>query len=229
MYDLDFIYNACGLTDLPPYIDRHRLFNVSLEPATGDVKLYVLDKSERFLYKISSDGISLQYAGDDVDHGADLRILERHLRCQIDPRQIVIDAVEEDIYYVYLDDAETKQSVCFVEAICQVYGVTEVCFLEAMNAINKRQFTSVSDGLSKSAVSLVKVPLRATNPKIYSRPFHSGNGFDLDSKTTAFLSRLCSCDETALSPQLKHMWVATELLSDRMLIVTQDHGLLHKT
>src|SRR5690606_36406811 len=69
MYDLRFAFDECGFADTPAHIDRSRLFNVSLDLASGDVKLYVLDASERFLYKLTRDDITRQYSGDDREHG----------------------------------------------------------------------------------------------------------------------------------------------------------------
>ena len=228
MYDVDFVFRAFGADHLPPAIQKARLFNVSFEPRTGDIKLYVLDASERFLYKLSRDGtITRQYAGDDPQYGGDPRRVIRHFGCQLDFNQVVIDAVEGDTYYLYLDDAGVEQKTRLARAVCGTYGLTEAQLLEAMNAVNKRQFPSLHEALEQQAISLVKVPLTGADVKIYSRPFHSGNGFDIDPVSRAFLLRLYRCEEAGLSRLLRHTWVARELLSDRLLIVTQNHALLH--
>ena len=62
MYDLRFIFDECGFGDVPDYIDRSRLFNVSLDLTSGYLKLYVLDASERFVHKVTPDGITRQYS-----------------------------------------------------------------------------------------------------------------------------------------------------------------------
>lgn len=228
MYDLKFLFEECGFGNLPSYIERRRLFNVSFEPGTGDVKLYVLDRTERFVYKVSAEGITRQYAGDDVEHGGDPRVLVRHLGRRLDFDRIVIDAVEGDVYYLYIEDAGMDQRLRLVEALCATYDVTPECFLATANGINRRQFASVAESLAHHAVSLVKVPLSGRDVKLYSRPFHSGNGFDIDVKTRRFLLRAHGCGETELPALLKHAWVARELHSDRLLLVTQHHSLLHK-
>ena len=228
MYDLDFAFKAFGAEHVPRHIQKARLFNVSFEPRSGDIKLYVLDASERFLYKLSRDGaITRQYAGDDPQYGADPRRIVRHFGCQLDFNQVVIDAVEDETYYLYLDDAGIDQQMRLARAVCRTYRLTEARLLEAVHAVNKRRFPSLRDALEQRAVSLVKVPLTGADVKIYSRPFHSGNGFDIDPVSRAFLLRLYRCEEAGLSRLLRHTWVARELLSDRLLIVTQNHALLH--
>jgi len=228
MYDLNFVFGGCGFDNLPFYIERERLFNVSFEPETGRVKLYVLDRSERFLYKVSATGITRQYAGDDPDHGGYPGRLMRRLGRRVDPRQIVIDAVEEDIYYLYLDDAGVEECLHLVNALCRTFQVTEDRFLETMRSINKRQFSTVAEGLGAHAISLVKVPLSKRGLKIYSRPFHSRNGFDLDDRTREFLCRLYNCEQEHLPALLRFAWVARDVLTDRLLVVTQNHALLHR-
>ena len=59
MYDVSFIFDECGFGELPAEIDRDRLYNVSYELGSGEIKLYVLDQSERFLYKISRSAITV--------------------------------------------------------------------------------------------------------------------------------------------------------------------------
>jgi hypothetical protein len=228
MYDLAFAFNECGFGDAPDYIDRQRLFNVSFDTVTGEVKLYVLDASERFLYKLSADGITLQYAGDDHRHGGDHATLERHLGTKLDEREIVIDAVEEDVYYVYLDDARAQQSLAFFEAVRRVYGISESRMLTAINSIASHDFASVEEAVADKAISLVKLPFSHTGAKIYSRPFLHGNGIDLNARTKAFLARLYACEPAGLSAHLTHLWIAKELDTERTLVVTQRHGLLHR-
>jgi hypothetical protein len=228
VYDVDFVFSAIGADHLTPAIQKARLFNVSFEPRTGDIKLYVLDASERFLYKLSHDSaITRQYAGDDPQYGGDPRRVIRHFGCQLDFHQVVIDAVEGDTYYLYLDDAGIEQKMRLARAVCRRYGLTEAQLLEAVHAVNKRRFPSLRKALEQQAISLVKVPLTGSDVKIYSRPFHSGNGYDLDSVSRAFLRRLHGCGESELSRFLRYIWVARDLLTDRLLIVTQNHALLH--
>jgi len=228
MYDLAFVFEECGFGTVPGYIERERLFNVSFDTASGDIKLYVLDESERFLYKLSTDGITRQYAGDDRQFGGDPGVLTRHLQCNLNEREIVIDAVEDDVYYLYLDDAGPGQSMRLMRAICRTYGTTKSQILESLNLISGRTFDSLEDGLVNKAVSLVKIPFTDSGVKIYSRPFLRGSGFDLNTRTRIFLSRLYGCEEYDLSGFLKHLWVAKEIMTEGISVVTQHHTLLHR-
>ena len=227
MYDLRFIFDECGFGDVPDYIDRSRLFNVSLDLTSGYLKLYVLDASERFVHKVTPDGITRQYSGDDPEHGGDHGRLERHLECKLVEREIVIDAVEDETYYVYLDDAGVEQSLLFLSALCRIHGLTEDAVLTSINTVCGRSYASLAAALTEHAVSLVKVPLTGGGVKIYARPFLHGGRFPLDQKATHFLCRLLACSETELEPRLKHLWVTKEIGSDAIAIVTQRHGLLH--
>lgn len=227
MYDLRFVFDECGFGDVPDYIDRSRLFNVSFDLTSGDIKLYVLDASERFLHKVTRDGITRQYSGDDPEHGGDHGRLERHLKCKLLDREIVIDAVEDDTYYVYLDDAGLEQSRIFTSALCRVHGFADAELLAAINAVCANSFATIDAALAEHAVSLVKVPLAGGEVKIYARPFLHGGRFALDRNATRFLCRLFACTEAELEPRLKHLWVTKEIGSDAVAIVTQRHELLH--
>ena len=227
MYDLRFIFDECGFGDVPDYIDRSRLFNVSFDLTSGYVKLYVLDASERFAHKITRDGITRQYSGDDPEHGGDHGRLERHLGCKLAAREIVIDAVEDETYYVYLDDAGVEQSLLFLTALCRRHGLTESALLQAIDAVCDRSFSNIAAALTEHAVSLVKVPLAGSGVKVYARPFLRGWRFPLDQKATGFLCRLLACEESELEPRLKHLWVTQEVGSGSIAIVTQLHELLH--
>lgn len=228
MYDTSLIFDEFGFTDLPAEIERERLFNVSLDLHTGDIKLYVLDRSERFLYKISREGISRQYSGDDPEYGADPERLNDFLGSDFNPYEIVIDAVEDDTYYVYLDDARMPQLRLFYAAVCRAYGVSEMQLMRSINAVAGRPYSDIDSVIAHKAISLVKIPFSGQDVKVYARPFLHGPGLELDPGVASLLARLCMCDEAALSDELKHAWVATEIKSDRMLIVTQNHALLHR-
>jgi len=228
MYDLSFIYDEFEFIALPAEIERDRLFNVSFDLHTGSVKLYILDSSERFLYKVSTSGITRQYSGDDPDHGGSTERLDLHLGCRFNPREIVVDAVEDDIYYIYLDDAGLQQSLQFFAAICRTYHIEQDQLLRSINAIGNCYYSSVSTAVAAKAVSLVKIPFSGPDVKIYARPFLNGSGFDLNERARVFLKRLYACDDSALAGHLSHAWIATELNRKRMLIVTQYHALLHR-
>jgi len=227
MYDLRFIFDECGFGDVPDYVDRSRLFNVSLDLMSGDIKLYVLDSSERFAHKITRAGITRQYSGDDPEHGGDHARLERHLGMKLLEREIVIDAVEAETYYVYLDDAGLEQSRLFLGALCRAHGLPEDAVLKSINAVCGKSFATIEAALAEHAVSLVKVPLAGGKVKLYGRPFLRGWRFPLDQQATRFLCRLHACAESELEPRLEHLWVTNEIGSGAIAIVTQRHGLLH--
>jgi hypothetical protein len=227
MYDVSFIFDECGFGELPEEIDRNRLFNVSYELGSGDIKLYVLDQSERFLYKVSRTAISRQYAGDDPEEGGDFDRLCRHLDRPFIAREIVIDAVEDDVYYVYLDDAGVEQTMIFLDALAERYLVSKETIISTVNDISGRHYDDLESVAADRTVALVKIPFDDGHPKLYARPFLSGDGVALDDAARAFLARLYACADAELDALLERLWVAKELGTDRILVVTQHHSLLH--
>ncbi|MCJ8338055.1 MAG: hypothetical protein MJK10_06255 [Pseudomonadales bacterium] len=229
MYNLDFIYPYAGITSLPPEIDRARLFNVSFDIDTGDIKLYILDKSERFAHKVSKTGISRQYSGADPEYGADPRRLNAFLGEQFDYRQITIDAVEGDTYYVYMEEGKGPEYQRFVTSYCQRFNISVEQLLNKVSRINNRSYSNLEQCSSARAISMLRIPLDATESKVYAQPFLYGDGFPLNQRTEEFLLQLFSCNTTQLQSKLRHVWVVTEMTTDRTLLVTQYHDLLHKT
>lgn len=227
MYDVSFIFDECGFGELPAEIDRNRLFNVSYELGSGDIKLYVLDQSERFLYKIAHAAIGRQYAGDDPEKGGDFNRLCQYLDRRFDRREIVIDAVEEGVYYVYLDDAGVEQTMLLLNGLAERYLVSPETILATANEISGQHYDDLESAAADRVISLVKIPFDDRHPKLYARPFLRGHGVALDAATRAFLARLYACDDAQLDALLGRLWVAKELGTDRMLVVTQHHSLLH--
>ncbi len=227
MYDLSFIFDECGFGELPSEIDRNRLFNVSYELGSGDIKLYVLDQSERFLYKVSRAGIGRQYAGDDPEEGGDFRRLCRYLDRDFNEREIVIDAVEEGVYYVYLDDAGLGQTMLLLNAMAERFLISPESILVTVNEISGQHYDNLESAAADRVISLVKIPFDERPPKLYARPFLRGDGVPLDATARAFLARLYACEDAELDALLERLWVAKELGTDRMLVVTQHHLLLH--
>ena len=166
-------------------------------------------------------------SGDDPEHGGDHGRLEWHLKCKLLEREIVIDAVEDETYYVYLDDGGVEQSLLFLSALCRTHGLTENAVLQSINAVCGNSYANIAAALTEHAVSLVKVPLAGGGVKVYARPFLRGRRFPLDQKAKHFLCRLLACGEGELEPQLKHLWVTKEIGADAIAIVTQRHELLH--
>ena len=232
MYALAFVFDRGGFDRLPDYVDRSRLFNVSLDVDTGEIKLYILDKSERFAYKVSKRGISEQYAADDPERGADLGLFARHLGYRFNDREIVVDAVEQDMYYVYLDDAGIDQRRLFLHAVCKKHEIEHQTVVDALNAMLGTPFETLEEVVASHIISLVRVPLSGGDVKIYARPYLRGHNLQLDrfgAHVVDFLCRLLRCSEPELPARLKYMWVARNLRTGQQQVVTQYHELLHKT
>ena len=192
---------------------------------TEVVKLYILDQSKSFLYKVSQDGISKQYEATKCQ--ADPNRLSDFLETYIDFRTIELDTVEDDVYYLYIEEAPHADYTGFLQAVSAKFGVDLLRLLAAVNKINQRQVTTLNDCFKNRAVSGVKVPFATGECKLYARPFKTGNGYALDAKAEQFFCHLYDCDPHALSKYLEYLWVSTELLTERLVLTTQYHALLH--
>ena len=171
MYNLDFIYPYSGITSLPPEIDRAKLFNVSFDIDTGDCKLYILDSSERFAYKVSKTAISRQYSGADPEFGADPRRLNAFLGEAFDYRQITIDAVEGETYYVYMEQGTGPQYQRFVNSYCQRFNISTAQLLSKVSRINNHHFSDLEQCCRARAISMLRIPLDGSESKVYAQPF----------------------------------------------------------
>jgi hypothetical protein len=227
MYNLAFIFDECGFGWVPPEIDRSLLYNVSYEPGSGAIKLYVLDESGAFLHKIEPSGtIVRQHAALAV--GADGASLERYLGSAFDFDEIQIDTVEGDSYYLLIEKASPSEYIKFLTLFVEASGITRAQFVDAVNRINQRPVGNIFECCKQLAVSGARVDVSGRGNKIYSRPFRVGNGFELDADTIHFFTRLYGCDTAGLSGPLEHAWVATDLASTRVVVGTQRPGLLHR-
>lgn len=224
-YNQEFIFRECGFDWVPEYVDRNLLFNVSYDLQNDEVKLYVLARSRDFMYKISANAIVKQY--DALMHGADPSRLSQFLGADFDYQDILLDTVEDGVYYLFVEDSTAAQYRKFFRTLCDKFGVTEGRLLSAVNRINRRHSDNLDECSARKAVSLVKVPLLDAGCKVYSRPFLTGNDYELSSKTITFLTRLYDCEEKSLRAHVRHLWVASELHSDRIVISTQHHELVH--
>jgi|GEM_PF-2168173 len=231
MYDLDFIYsyfyNGAGISKLPDEIDPELLFNVSFDIETSDIKLYILDKSQRFAFKVSSSGVSKQYTGADPEFGAQPQRLNHFLNAEIDYRQVTIDAVEGDNYYVYMEEAKGAQYQQFINRYCHRYNITIEQLLTKVSRINHRKFQSLEQCCNARAISMLRIPLDGSPSKVYAQPFLYGEGIPINQRSMQFLLQLFACSTVELKAKLKRVWVASDLKSDRTLLVTQYHDLLH--
>jgi hypothetical protein len=64
--DEDFLYGECGFDWLPESVDRSRLYNVSLNLVTAEIKLYFLHPQGACLYKASGGKVTRQYEASRV-------------------------------------------------------------------------------------------------------------------------------------------------------------------
>lgn len=224
-YDAGFLFDECGFGWVPAHIDRSRLFNVSYEIGSGAIKLYVLDQSASVLYKIASSGITEQHSFPTA--GRDPRALALFLGEEFDFADIVIDTVEDDIFYVYIEPSSPSQYVTFLGAVCRRFGFSKSRLVEVVNRLNRRPVANVFECMQNRSISGAKIPLTGNQMKFYARPFLTGNGFDLDAASEAFLRRLYRCPDGDLTPLLTHLWVSGEIFSDRVVLTTQRHGMVH--
>jgi hypothetical protein len=229
MYDLDFIYPFAGITNLPQEIDRKNLFNVSFDIRTGDIKLYILDKSERFAYKVSKTSISKQYSAADPEFGADPARLNTFLDAHFEYRQITIDAVEGNNYYIYIEEGSNPEYYHFIDKYCQRFNISSTQLLNKVSRINNRDLSNIEQCCHTRGISMVRISLDTNESKIYAQPFLYSNGITLNHHTEQFLLKLFDCKVTELSSKLKHAWLTTEITTDRTLLVTQNHHLLHSS
>ncbi|MBS3952355.1 MAG: hypothetical protein KGZ88_05345 [Methylomicrobium sp.] len=225
MYNNDFIFKECGFDWLPDYLIKDNLFNVSYDIDTEVIKLYILDETKSFLYKISQEGISKQY--EALKFKADPSRLSAFLGVEFDDRTIQIDTVEDNVYYLYIEEAPHADYTGFLDTVCSKFGISKSRFLDTVNRINKRQITNMFECFKYRAVSGVKVPFESDNCKLYSRPFKLGNGYELNDKAKQFMTRLYGCDESDLESRLEYLWVSSELLTNRIVLTTQYHELVH--
>lgn len=225
-YDDHFVFKVCGFDWVPDWIDRSRLFNVSYDFQSQEVKLYFLDSAGDTLFKISDRQIQTQQLANTSNFDAEM--LFSKLGVRFDLRQIVPDTIEGDSYYMYLEPAGALAYSQFLAAVARWTKHSDGQFLDAINHINQRRITGFTDAHKKSAVSLVRLSLhKPAATKLYSRPFLHANGFVLPQHVMDFLCRLYNCAASVLPNFLQHAWISIELGSQRMVIATQRHALLH--
>ena len=226
MYDVRFLIEECGFDWLPDDLDLSLLHNVSYDLATGAVKLYVLDRSRRFLLKLADGKITEQH--EAVSRGVDPSRIEHFLGIDLDPAEIQIDTVEDDAWYLFIEHASPSEYVQLLDAVSAKLAIPRARLVECINRINREPVANAFECLIRRAVSMVKVSFAGGPWKMYSRPYLTGNGFDLDEATTRFLARLHGRAEPDLASAIRHLWVSTELLSDRVVLATQNQALIHE-
>lgn len=226
-YDSEFIFGECGFDWIPEWIDRRLLFNVSYDLGTGEIKLYFLDAARSTIFKVSGRTITKQY--DAVRFNAPPVRLSEFLGAEFDYSDLLLDTVEDDVYYVLLEDTSAAQYLKFFHALSEKFGASEERLIEVINRINKRQVSNLRECHRRTAVSGVKVPFVGRNCKLYARPFLTGNSYELSPGAREFLTRFHGCSAEELPSRIRYLWVASELLSERVVITTQHHALVHKS
>lgn len=225
MYDLRFIFDVCGFGWVPAEVERELLYNVSFEPASAEMKLYVLDRGREFLHKIFSDKtIVKQHRAQPK--GADTEKLAAFLGASFDFEDVVLDTVEGDTCYLLIENSSPSEYNRLLNYLCLKYQISKGDFLQVVNRINRRPTKSMFECCVNRAVSGVRLGLSGKSCKLYSRPFLTGNGFELSESSWAFLQKLYACERKALAEPLKRLWVAGDLFSQRVVIVTQEDSLL---
>jgi hypothetical protein len=227
MYDADFIFGECGFDWIPPWIDRNLLFNASYDLGTGEIKLYFLDAAKSTIFKVSGKTITKQY--DALRFRAPPARLSEFLGAEFDYSDLLLDTVEDDVYYVLMEDTSQPQYLKFFRALCEKFDISEERLIAVVNKINERQVKTLHECYGRKAVSGVKVPFLGRNCKLYARPFLTGNSYELSRGALKFLTRFHGCSEAQLQPRIRYLWVASELLSDRVVVTTQHHALVHET
>jgi len=222
-YNLNYIRKVFS-QELPEYLDLNLLFNVAYSLDNSRIKLYVLATEKSFLYKCSQDGrISRQY--DAAKTKINIERLDNFLGCRLDYRDLVIDTVEENIYYLYCEESGFEQTVRLLEKLQAVYRINSADFFEAVSYLNDRKIVSYSDLYDHRAVSMVKISLCDQNFKIYARPFQTGNNFNLPPNARDFLSGIYDCNKDALPGYISNLWIAYNFGNGQTVISTQNDQL----
>ncbi|HEX8524819.1 MAG TPA: hypothetical protein VF669_21385 [Tepidisphaeraceae bacterium] len=220
-YNLDFVYKKCGFDWIPPQINRALLLNVSYDFGDRSIKLYVHDEARQFVYKIDqSRTITRQYRGDAAGAGADPRRLSEFLGDRFDDSDIPIDAVEGDVYYPLIENSSATAYIRFLDRLCLKFEVPKSQLVEVASRINRQPVANIFECCTRRAISMIKVPTRGGQPKLYSRPFLTGNGFDLPEHSQSFLCRLYDCQLSDLPNHLRFSWVFSEISTSRVGLAT---------
>jgi hypothetical protein len=226
MYNHKFIFKECGFDWLPNYINRDLLFNTSFNIKTGEIKLYFLNENMNLLYKIDRQQITQQYKVEQPQHKQ--KDLNDFLGYQFNPQEIVIDTIEDNVIYIFTENASSRQFMRFVNAVMDKYKISNSEFIQVANRINDYKLNSISDCWLKKTISGFKIPLSGNSCKIYSRPFKTKNNYKFNEETLYFLTRLYDCETSTLLPHIEYMWVSSEFSTERVMVTTQYHELIHK-
>jgi hypothetical protein len=221
------IFEECGFDWVPPHINRDLLFNVSYDLADRAIKLYILDQTRKFLYKIDQNrSITKQF--NALSQSADPTRLSAFLGGKFNYGDILLDTVEDDVYYVYIEHTTPSEYIKLLNYLSMKFGVSKPRLVEVANRINRRQVDSIFECCLKRSISGIKIPFTSDKLKLYARPYLMGTGYDLPDHAAEFLARLYNCDVAKLEPHLRHMWVSSEVTTDRIVLTTQDES-LHPT
>ena len=222
-YNIPFIKNSINC-NLPHYINWDLLFNVAYCLNTEQVKLYFVADEKSFLYKCTTDGeISKQY--DVLKVKVDIERLDRFLSYRLNYDDLILDTVEDDIYYVYCEESGFEQTIRMIEILAEKFSISAEDLFKAVSLINGKKIDRYHQIFDCMAVSMVKIPVQNDNFKIYARPYKTGNDFPLDGKLQEFLRNVYGCEKSELMDHIKNMWVSYNFSTGQVTVSTQDDEL----
>ncbi|MDY0016659.1 MAG: hypothetical protein AB7V07_02175 [Candidatus Delongbacteria bacterium] len=222
-YNLDYVREIFG-RDIPKYINLDFLFNIALCLGNDEIKLYIISEEKYFLYKCSQDGnIVKQYDASKIK--VDEKKLEEFLNYSPNFEDIIIDTVEENVFYVYCEESSYEQIIRLIERLLKIYKVDLEHFFKTVTYLNETEINCFSDLFDRRAVSMIKISLNNKNLKIYSRPFRNGNNFIIPDAAKNILKKLYSCDGDEFLSKIENLWVSYDFNNNRTTISTQNDQL----
>ncbi len=223
IYNRDFVKQAFK-TPLPGFINWDLLFNVAYCIDDESVKLYFIADELSFLYKCSQSG-KLVKQSDARKTVFSVSKLNQFLGYALDYKDLVIDTVEDDVYYIYCEESGFEQTVRLLELLIEKYKISPEELFRAASRLNNRTIESFHQIIDYRAVSMVKIPLCNNNFKIYARPFKTRNDFIRPPKLDQFLCRVYNCAEKELSAYIWNMWVSYDFSNGHLTVSTQNDEL----
>ena len=225
MYHNDeFVKTATETFAVP--VDRKRLFNVSYNVDTSEVKCYSFGEDLTFLKKYTEEGMTRQYFPR-----TNAEMLERYkkratdfLGYSPDFNQVIIDTVAGDVIYFYIEPTLPDEFERFYVTLLSKFNLERDELFRIMSELNNKRVDDFQEAWVIKTTPLVKVPMNGGNLKVYARPFMFGNSFNLDSKSHSFFEELLLCIPLTAGC-LKACYASYEFGTQKRLFVSQDEGL----
>ncbi|MFP4681960.1 MAG: hypothetical protein ACLFQB_15920, partial [Chitinispirillaceae bacterium] len=109
--------------NIPDFMKWEKLFNVAYCLDTEQLKLYFMADEKTFLYKCPLEGeVTRQYDAARAD--VDIEKLDRFLDCELNYGDLVLDTVQENIYYIYCEESGFEQTVRLLEILLDKFGIS---------------------------------------------------------------------------------------------------------